>query len=147
MKKYVLDTNLYIRAFRSRQSAAELRDFVFSFTPGIYLSSVVLHELLVGASTPAKARQIQHDIARPLKRTGRLVTPSHAAWETGAGVLSRMAREERLELRRVPKSLVHDVLIAVSCREAGVIVVTDNTTDFARIRRFAHFEFLEPWPA
>ena len=58
MKKYVLDTNLYVKAFRNREAAAALERFYASFTPQSYLSSVVLHELLAGANTRAKARQI-----------------------------------------------------------------------------------------
>ena len=73
MKKYILDTNLYIRAFRSQDAAAALERFSASFTPCRYLSSVVLHELLVGANTPAKTpqieRQIERQIAAPFKRT------------------------------------------------------------------------------
>ena len=146
MKKYVLDTNIYAQAFRSRDAAANLERFYSSFTPHSYLSSVVLHELLVGADTAAKIRQIEREIAHPFKRAARLITPTHGCWEVGAKVLARMAREEGLELRRAPKSLVNDVLLAASCRETGITLVTDNVSDFRRIRRFVRFAFSPPWP-
>jgi predicted nucleic acid-binding protein len=38
------------------------------------------------------------------------------------------------------------VLLALSCRESGICLVTANTRDFARIRRHADFEFVPPWP-
>ena len=38
-------------------------------------------------------------------------------------------------------------LLAVSCREAGCVLVTDNDRDFLRIRRFLAFEFVKPWPS
>ena len=124
-----------------------LERFCATFTPHCYLSSVVLHELLVGANTPAKTQQIHLEIARPFKRRGRLVTPTHGNWVESAEVLARLAREEGLELKKIPKSLVHDALLAASCREAGLTLVTDNQDDFTRLRRLLRFEFVAPWPA
>lgn len=147
MRKYVLDTNLYVRAFRSREGAAALQEYLASFTPSTYLSSVVLHELLVGASTPTKARDIQRFIADPLVRVGRFVTPSHAAWEAAGEGIAAMARRERRALRHVPKSLVTDYLLAASCREAGVTLLTENTVDFEEISRYLTVSFEAPWPA
>jgi predicted nucleic acid-binding protein len=57
-----------------------------------------------------------------------------------------MARKEGLEVARVSKSLANDILLALSCREAGCVLVTDNDRDFSRIRRFTPFEFTKPWP-
>jgi predicted nucleic acid-binding protein len=51
LKKYALDTNVYIRAIRDSGAAAELQSFYAVFAPGMYLSSVVLPELLVGATS------------------------------------------------------------------------------------------------
>lgn len=146
MKKYILDTNLYVQAFRHREQAALLERFYTAFTPQIHLHSIVLHELLVGANTSAKVRQIKRSIARPFERTARLLTPTHRDWETAAEILARMAREEGLELRRAPKSLVNDALLAASCRTAGATLITDNARDFTRIRHFIRFTFAPPWP-
>jgi predicted nucleic acid-binding protein len=57
-----------------------------------------------------------------------------------------MARKEGLEVARVSKAFANDVLLAVSCREAGCVLITDNLRDFRRIRRFVDFEFVKPWP-
>ena len=97
---------------------------------------MVLHELLAGANTAAKGRQVTRQIARPFKRTDRLVAPMHGAWEIGGKVLALMASEEGLALKRAPKSLVNDVLLAASCRESGLVLITGNQGDFARIRRY-----------
>ena len=147
MRKYLLDTQLYVQAFRDPQSAVELARFYAAFTPQSYLSSVVLHELLTGANTPEKARQIEQEIARPFKRTARLITPTHVDWETSAEALAGMVREEGLELRRAPKSLVNDALLAASCRTRGVTLITDNRRDFERLRPWIGFDFVCPWPA
>ncbi len=49
--KYVLDTNIYIRATRDWQFKEELKQFLAANTPWIHLHSVVAHELLAGAVT------------------------------------------------------------------------------------------------
>ena len=146
MTKYILDTNLYIRAYRSSSGAAELARFYSSFTPNSYLSSVVLHELLIGAADSAKLRQIHEEIARPFMRTGRLVTPSHSAWQVAAEAIARLAWAEGLDRQRMPKSFVNDVILAASCREAGITLVTDNVGDFTRIQPVLPMEFVPPWP-
>ena len=57
-----------------------------------------------------------------------------------------MARTEGLEIGRLSKSFANDVLLALSCRETGCVLVTDNERDFARIRRYVQFDFVKPWP-
>ncbi len=57
-----------------------------------------------------------------------------------------MARKEGLEIDRVSKAFSNDILLALSCRESGCVLVTDNLRDFQRIRRFIQFEFAPPWP-
>ena len=59
-------------------------------------------------------------------------------------LLADMARQEELEIARVPKAFANDILIALSCREAGCVLVTENERDFSRIRRFVSFEFMMP---
>ncbi len=146
MKKFVLDTNLYVRAFRSKDGAKDLERYFSEFTPNTYVSSVVMHELLVGASTTAKARQVREDLLGPLTRAGRVITPSHSAWEQAGSAIAVMARSEARELRSVPKSLVNDFLLAASCRESGTTLVTDNTADFDLIRKYLRHEHMAPWP-
>lgn len=146
MKKYVLDTNLYVRAFRSHEGAAELERFFAEFAPSTYLSSIVLHELLVGASTVKKARQLSEKLVGPLVRAGRVVTPSHSAWEQAGSAIAAMARQEGRDLRSVAKSLVNDFLLATSCRESGAVLITDNTSDFKLIRKYLRHDHVSPWP-
>lgn len=146
MKKYVLDTNLYVRAFRSQEDAAELERFFTDFTPATYLSSIVLHELLVGARTSEKARQIRENLVGPLVRAGRVITPSHSAWEQAGLAIAAMAHQEGRDLRSVGKSLVNDFFLAASCRESGTILITENTADFQLIRKYLRHDHLPPWP-
>jgi predicted nucleic acid-binding protein len=57
-----------------------------------------------------------------------------------------MAAQEGVQLAEVSRALGNDVLLAVSCGEAGIWLVTANTRDFARIRRYATFHYTPPWP-
>jgi len=145
--KYVLDTNLYVQAFRSETAAEQLSHYYSSFTPATYLSSVVLHELLVGATSPSKSHDILQSIALPFQRTGRVITPSAQAWQVAGEAIAQMARREKRDLRSIPKSLVNDFLLAASCRESGAMLVTENLKDFALIKRYVKLSFEEPWPA
>lgn len=145
MTKFALDTQLYIQAFRNRDSGEELRQFYSEHTPTTHLSSVVLHELAIGGTSEESAGWAER-VGRQFQRLTRIITPSHDAWRNAGTVLSRLAKERGIELRRIPRSLVNDVLIAASCREAGVTLVTANTADFEMIRRAMPFDFVAPWP-
>jgi predicted nucleic acid-binding protein len=79
-------------------------------------------------------------------RANRTITPSADAWHRSGDLLAAMARQEGLQIAGVPKAFANDVFLAVSCREAGCMLVTDNVRDFRRIRRFVQFDFTEPWP-
>jgi predicted nucleic acid-binding protein len=147
VKKFVLDTNLYVHAFRSQEGAQELERYFADFTPYTHASSVVLHELLVGAGSAAKAREVRENLLGPLIRAGRVITPSHSSWERAGSAIAEMARKERRDLRSIPKSLVNDFLLAASCREEGATLITDNIEDFVLIKRYLRHDYLAPWPA
>jgi predicted nucleic acid-binding protein len=143
--KYALDTNLYIRAFRDSQGGAELRTFYSAHTPATYLSSVVLHELAIGVVSRDSAKQVE-EVARPFEDVARIITPSHLAWRRSGAALSEIAKKNGLDRSRMPRSLVNDVLIAASCHEAGVTLVTDNSRDFKLFQSVLAFDFVPPWP-
>lgn len=147
MTKYVLDTNLYIRAYRSHPDAEALRSFYRAHNPVTYLSSVVLHELLVGATTPARAREIREEIASAFHRTKRVVTPSGEAWTQAAEIVAQLGWSNALDRTSIPRGFINDVLIAASCREHGLTLVTENMKDFRRIRQRLTFDFVAPWPS
>jgi predicted nucleic acid-binding protein len=136
--KYILDTNLFIEAFRDQSANLELQQFHEAFAPFEYLSAVVAQELRAGARSGDDRRKLERHVLGPFIDAGRLVIPSFRAWQTSGDVLARLARSERLN--------GNDILLALSCREAGMTVVTRNTHDFARIQRVVSFRFLAPWP-
>lgn len=142
--KYLLDTQLYIAAFRNRERADELERFLERHLPHTYLSSVVALEFLAGARTPGRRREIQESVLAPFERRGRIITPSPRAWKRGGEVLRKLAAAgERTE---TSESFTNDVLIALSAAEQGITVVTENTRDFGLIAKHAPVGYARPWP-
>ncbi len=110
------------------------------------MSAVVAQELVAGACGASDRRKLERHVLAVYARRGRVVTPSRRAWEKSGVILADLVRREGLELQRVSKAFGNDILIAVSCREAGCVLVTDNTRDFERIARVSTFRFVEPFP-
>jgi predicted nucleic acid-binding protein len=146
-RRYVLDTNLFIRASRDPDANAELQRFHQVFAPFEFLSAVVAQELRAGARSLPVRRLLERHVLHPFVRRDRVVTPSARAWHESGDLLADLAAEEGLEVSRVSKAFGNDVLLALSCREAGVVLVTDNDRGFERIRLRARFEFVAPWPS
>ena len=99
--------------------------------------------LRAGVSTRAAAK-VEAAIFAPYERRERLITPSYAAWKETGRVLAELVPAS--QWRSVSRSFVNDVLLAMSCREAGAVLVTVNTRDFARIASVRGFDFVPPWP-
>ena len=145
--KYVVDTNLFIQAFRVSSANEALQQFHRVFAPFEYLSVVVAQELRAGIRRPEDRRAMEKNVLNVFARANRIVTPSANAWHRSGDVLASMADKEGLEVGALSKAFGNDVLLALSCREAGCVLVTENRRDFQRLQRFIQFEFVEPWPA
>jgi predicted nucleic acid-binding protein len=145
-RKYVLDTQLFIHGFRDPAANEALQHFHRLFAPFEYLSVIVAQELRAGIQRPRDRKALEKHVLDVFKRSDRTIAPSSEAWHRSGDLLADIARTDGLEIARVSKSFANDVLLALSCREAGCVLVTDNERDFQRIRRFVHFEFTTPWP-
>lgn len=145
-RKYALDTQLFINAFRDPVANEELQRFHRAFSPFEHLSVIVAQELRAGVKRAQDRKALDRNVLTIFKRAGRTITPSADAWHRSGDLLADMARQEGLEIARVSKAFANDILIALSCREAGCVLVTENERDFSRIRRFISFEFMMPWP-
>ncbi|MGH7616856.1 MAG: PIN domain-containing protein [Gemmatimonadaceae bacterium] len=143
-RRYAIDTHLYIDALRTENGKDALNAFHSAFTPFIHLCSVVAHELRAGARGDAAAR-VDAGLIAPFERRGRVFTPSHAAWKDAGAVLAQLVAPSAW--RSVTRSFVNDVLLAMACRECGVVLITDNTRDFERIARARRFDFVPAWPS
>jgi predicted nucleic acid-binding protein len=145
-RKYILDTQLFIDAFRDPTANEALQQFHRVFAPFEHLSVIVAQELRAGVQRPQDRQALERHVLRVFRRANRTITPSADAWHRSGSLLAEMARKEALEIARISKSFANDVLLALSCREAGCVLVTDNERDFERIRRFVQFDFTKPWP-
>ena len=144
-RKYVLDTQLFINAFRDPVANEALQQFHRAFSPFEHFSVIVAQELRAGVQRPQDRKALERNVLRVFQRANRTITPSADAWLRSGDLLAEMARQEGLEIARVSKAFANDVLLALSCREAGCVLVTDNERDFQRIRRFVPFDFIKPW--
>ncbi len=145
-RKYVLDTQLFINAFRDPVVNEELQQFHRAFASFEHSSVIVAQELRAGVQRPQDGKALERNVLKVFQRANRTITPSADARHRSADVLAEMARQEGLETARVSKAFANDVLLALSCREAGCVLVTDNERDFERIRRVVQFNFMKPWP-
>lgn len=145
-RQYALDTQLFIDAFRDPTANEALQQFHRAFAPFEYLSVVVAQELRAGVKRTRDRKALERNVLDVFERSGRTFAPSATAWHRSGDVLSDMARKEGLEIGRVSKSFANDILLALSCREKGCVLVTKNDRDFQRIRRHVSFEFVKPWP-
>ena len=142
----MLDSNVLIDAFRDADENESLQAFHLRFAPGEYLSSVVALELLSGTRSLADRRTLEHHWLRRFIAANRVITPSPAAWRRSGDVLRTLRAREGLDVSRVSKAFGNDILLALSCREAGMVLITKNARDFGRIARVTAFEFVAPWP-
>jgi predicted nucleic acid-binding protein len=144
-RKYVLDTQLFISAFRDPAANEALQQFHSVFAPFEHLSVIVARELRAGVRAHDR-KALERHVLRVYERANRTITPSADAWYRSGDLLAEMALKEGLEIARVSKAFANDLLLALSCREAGCVLVTDNERGFQRIRHFLQFDFTKPWP-
>jgi predicted nucleic acid-binding protein len=140
----VLDTNVYIRALREPDRLSALKRFVAGAGARLRVHAVVALELRVGARTPRHEEAVAA-LLGPYVTRQRVVVPSFEAFVQAGRVLASLSVNERVVLATAPPSLTNDALLAASCREEGVLLLTENHRDFAAIRRHLRgFRFTAP---
>jgi predicted nucleic acid-binding protein len=145
--KYALDTNIFIDGFRNEEAQADVFAFLTRALPFIYLSAVVMQELAAGARTAAAARDVQRGVFAPFERRRRVFAPSSAAFAESGRVFAAIAAREGSRLLDEKPSFLNDLLIAASCREQGITLITRDR-DFKRFAPFVNgFRYAAPWPA
>jgi predicted nucleic acid-binding protein len=143
--KYALDTNIFVDGFRDAHAQAEVFVFLNRALPFTYLSAVVMQELAAGARTAEAARDLQRGIFDPFERRHRVFAPSSAAFVESGRVLAAIAAREGWPLFDEKPSLLNDALIAASCRERGITLITRDG-DFKRLAQFVKgFRHATPW--
>ena len=146
MPKYVLDTNLYIAANRDPAAAEALVGFFAANLPVTFLHATVAQELMLGALDACGRRQAREAYLRPFETRGRVIVPSYQAWVRSGELVAILIQRGVLSPGGFTRSFLNDALLAASCREQGLTLVTSNARDFARLRQVERFEFVPPWP-
>jgi predicted nucleic acid-binding protein len=143
--KYTLDTNMFIDGFRNEETQAEVFAFLSRALPFTYLSAVVMQELAAGPRTPKAARDVQQGVFEPFEHRRRVFAPSGAAFVESGRVLAAVAARDGWHLLDEKPSLLNDALIAASCREQDITLITKDG-DFKRLAPFVK-GFRYPAPA
>jgi predicted nucleic acid-binding protein len=142
MTRWVLDTNIYVRASRDREARAALDAFHDRRFAETDFAATVWLELQIGA----RSRDEQAALDELVGMFDMLV-PSATAFQQAGRVLAALATVEGIDPATVRPSFHHDVLLACTVREHRRALITHNSGDFARIRRHLRgFRFTEPFP-
>jgi predicted nucleic acid-binding protein len=142
--RFVLDTQVYIEALRAPVGNAALGR-LHEIGSYIWLNAVVACELLAGM--PAREgtpREVA--LMRRYLELGLVVVPSFTAWRRAGEAIAALHTRGLIDKQRVLKSFMNDLLIAASCAEEEITLVTKNTRDFALIAEEIPFRFTPPWP-
>ena len=144
--KFTLDTNVLVDAFRDEVFAAGLSMFLERALPVTFLSAVVMQELAAGARTREQVREVEAAVFTPFERRGRVFAPSTGAFRESGRLLAGLADREGWETVVSNPSLANDALLAASCRERGITLITRDR-DFDRFRPFlGKWRHARPWP-
>ncbi|MGD0863976.1 MAG: tRNA(fMet)-specific endonuclease VapC [Rhizomicrobium sp.] len=123
MLQYMLDTNICIYTIKSYPP--KLREKFNRLAEQLCISTVTLAELHYGAEKSLRRLENLQAIEHFTARLDVLEFSSKAAAHYG---------QIRTELERAGKPVgAHDMLIAAHARAEGLVVVTNNTREFARI--------------
>jgi predicted nucleic acid-binding protein len=141
MKRFVLDAQMMIRAFREERETERYDAFLSASV--VYLCSVVAQELLAGARDN-ELRRLRRQFLTPYEDLKRVAAPTHRGW-SDAGLILRQLRRGGFA---ITPAFTNDVLIAVSAAEIGATLVHDNSRDFTAIKRyFPRLKDNVGWPA
>ncbi len=130
----IFDTSVFIdhlRTGRHQQRSESLRGLIRT-------SSVVLAELWRGATEPA-----EHKFLRALERNHPILTPTEKNWLDSGQILGTIYHDRRFMPDRL-RDLHFDVLIALTARSHGAVLITSNRADFELINHYRKVQ-LEFW--
>jgi predicted nucleic acid-binding protein len=146
MSGILFDTSIYITAFRQGdRSIMELRRA--SRKSGdensypLWLSAVVLSELLIGASGK-KSLKALFNYEKEFLKVNRMLIPIQNDWRLAGEVLAKVG--EKYGYEQVGRTrMTNDALIAMSAARNGFTVLTKNADDFKKIAEFRPFSWEE----
>jgi predicted nucleic acid-binding protein len=130
----IFDTSVFVDHLRTNCYVERIE----SVTGLIRTSSVVLSELWRGATKPAERRFLE-----ALERNHLILTPTEKNWLESGQILARIYADTGFSAQKL-RDLHFDVLIALTVRTHGALLITSDRTDFELIQRYRDFH-LEVW--
>ena len=100
----------------------------------IRTSSVVLAELWRGAIKPA-----ERSFLKELEKNHPILTPTEKNWLESGQILGKMFTDKGLSPAKL-RDLHFDLLIALTARSHGALLITSNPTDFMLIIEYREFQ-------
>ena len=134
--KVILDTSIYI-PFINAGISHPIFELEYE-TSLLYMSAVVIEELYAGASDNNTIKLLDR-LYGTFEDLGRLIATDALDWKKTGKVIAKLGQKYGFEEKFLTK-ITNDVLIALSARKIGAVVVTNNIGDFLRIKEFVYFK-------
>lgn len=144
---YVIDTNLYIRALHDADFASALESFQQAAFTRLWLSAVVVFEVMVGAFADSRAEAWERWLVQPFSRRNRVLVPDERSWRLAAGMHRDIRGIGGFEAKLRQRSFLNDMLIAATCRQVGATLLTANAIDYQLLNRVVGVRYLTRFPA
>ena len=93
-------------------------------------------ELLSGAYDTKEQKLIEQ-----IKNNFTVITVTERQWYVAGNVMLRLRKDKKIDPLRI-KCLLADILIAVSARDIGAVLITRNEKDFKLIREVLDFKYI-----
>ena len=133
MQKLIIDTNIWIDWI----NRGAYEDLLLNKDLVKYLSSIVLMELYAGTDKPRDKKQVDQ-LVLAFQRTHRIISPSIENYREAGQVMARLKHRHGTQIKKMI-GLSHDILIALTARTIGAMVVTANRQDFETLQGLCPF--------
>jgi len=130
----VPDTSFLVEHFRKGTVQEAFLDLTRYYH--IAFSTVVLMELRAGAFDPKEQKLIDR-----IARNFTVLTVSERQWSVCGEIMMKLRRDKKIDHERI-KGLLADILLAVSVRDTGAVLITKNEKDFKLIREVYDFKYV-----
>lgn len=131
-KVVIFDTSVFIDHLRTNRYSAHFQEL----NALVRNSSVVLAELLRGATKDAEKAFVNM-----LAKNHPILTPTAQNWLDSGEILLKINKRKGFLPEKL-RDLHFDVLIALTARNCGAVVVTANKADFELIREYKDFRLV-----
>jgi len=128
----IIDTSVFIDHLRTGCH----QERIDSLAGHVRSSSVIMAELWRGATKPA-----EHAFLQNLEKNYPILTPTEKNWLESGRLLAKIRHDMGFSPDKL-RDLHFDVLIALTARSYGALLITSNRNDFELIRKYRRFDLV-----